>query len=114
MSSATIRAYSAKLCIVEFGYSPGQKDTIKALAGAEFDGQRWTVPILHLPTLKTIFTKLTVDPAVINAYHALLQRMVADLDGFKKQKGVKGILKKHSVGIAAMQAKRSQLALNLG
>lgn len=114
MIKATIRAYRDKLCIVEFGYNPGQKDAIKALAGAEFDGERWIVPVMHLPTLKTIFAKLTVEPAVVEAYHRLLQRMVDDLDGFKKQKGVKDILKKHSVGIAAMQAKRAQMALKLG
>lgn len=113
MSSATIRFYSAKLCIVEFGYNPAQKDIIKALAGADFDGQQWTVPVMHLPTLKTIFTKLTVEPAVISAYHHLLWRMMADLKGFERQKGVKGILKKHAIGIAAMQAKQSQMALNL-
>lgn len=113
MSSATIRTYSDKLCVVEFTYSARQKDAIKALAGAEFDGEQWIVPVMHLPTLKTIFTKLTVEPAVVEAYHALLQRMVADLDGFKKEKGVKGILKKNAVGITAMQAKQSQLALTL-
>lgn len=114
VSSATIRFYSTKLCIVEFGYNPAQKDIIKALAGADFDGQRWTVPVMHLPTLKTLFATLAVEPAVVDAYHNLLRQMIADLKGFERKKGIKALLNKHAVGIAAMKARQSQLSLTLG
>lgn len=113
MTHATISAYTATLCIVEFGYSELAKSVVKSLPGAEYADKQWIVPILHLPTLKTIFTKLTVEQAVIDAYHRLLRRMVANMKGHERDKGVKGLLDKHALGIAAMQAKEAQLALRL-
>lgn len=113
MTAAVIRAHSAKLCRVEFAYSESAKDKLKALAGVEFDGQQWTAPVMHLPEMKGIFTKLTVEPAVIEAYYALLQRMVQDLKGHERKKEVKALLSKHAVGITAMQAKSAQMALML-
>lgn len=110
MTHATIKAHTAKLCIVEFAYDVATKDAVKALAGVEFDG-RWIVPVMHLPTLKGVFDKLTVEPAVVDAYYVLLRRMVADMKGHERKKGVKALLEKHAVGIAAMQAKSEQMEL---
>lgn len=112
MTHATIRVHTDKLCIVEFAYDEAAKNTLKALAGVEFDGC-WIVPILHLPTLKTIFAKLTVEPAVVDAYYVLLRRMIADMKGHERKKSVKALLEKHAVGIAAMQAKSAQMGLGL-
>lgn len=113
MTSATVKALSSKLCIIEFAYSASAKNAVKELAGATFDGEQWTVPVMHLPTLKNIFTKLTVDPVVVEAYHELLRRMVNDLQGHEHKKDAKALLSKHAVGIVAMQAKYAQMVLQL-
>lgn len=111
MTHATITAHTPTVCVVEFAFNEQAKNTVKALPGTSYDGSTWFVPIMHLPTLKGVFDKLTVEPAVVDAYYALLRRMVADFKGHECKKGVKALLEKHAVGIAAMQAKGMQMEL---
>lgn len=113
MTHATITLHSRLHCIVEFAYDDAVKEAVKTLPGTSFDGKRWIVAIMHLPTLKSIFTKLTVEPEVVAAYHRLLERMLDDLRGHERDKGIKALLEKHAVGIAAMRAKDAQLELTL-
>lgn len=108
MTHATITAHTSTLCIVEFAYSKRVKDAVKALPGSIFDGTTWRVAIMHLPTLKGIFTSMDVEPAVIVAYHDLVKRMLCDLLGSEHRKGELGkhiaeIYATHANGIAAVQ-----------
>lgn len=107
MTHATITQNTAILCTVAFDYDETAKEQVKALAGASFDGQVWTVPIMHLPTLKTIFDRLTVAPEVVSAYHELLKRLLSDFASSEHRKGALGnhiteLKSLHAVGIAAV------------
>lgn len=104
MTHATITAHSHLHCVVEFAFNEQAKNTVKALPGSNFNGDCWLVGIMHLPTLKGIFTKLDVDSAVIVAYHDLLKRMLCDLMGHEDDKAVRELLTKHANGIAAVRA----------
>lgn len=108
MTHATITPHTAILCKVAFDYAESTKEHVKALAGANFDGHNWIVPILHLPILKLIFSTMTVAPEVVKAYHELLKRMLDDLDSSSHRKGalgqhIKDLMERHAVGIAAVR-----------
>lgn len=81
MTHARITPAGPGLCAVDFAYDDAAKNAVKALPGAEFTGSKWKVPTLHLPTLKGVFTTLTVEPAVISEYYATLRRMLEDFAG---------------------------------
>jgi hypothetical protein len=106
MTHAHVTPNTPILCTVEFDYSPQIKDAVKELAGSNYANSLWTLPIMHLPTLKTIFATLTVDPAVVTAYHALLRKMLRQLEGQHRKgamgKAIADLLDKHAVGIAAV------------
>lgn len=106
---ATISPINAILCAVAFDYDETAKDAVKHLAGTSYAGGAWRVPILHLPTLKTIFGTMTVDPAVVGAYHELLRRMLDDLASSAHRKGNLGahiteLMERHAIGIAHIKA----------
>jgi hypothetical protein len=107
MTHAHVTPNTPILCTVEFDYSPQIKDAVKELAGSNYANSLWTLPIMHLPTLKTIFATLTVDPAVVTAYHALLRKMLRQLEGQHRKgalgKAIADLLDKHAVGIAAIK-----------
>jgi len=107
MTHATITPHTAILCNVAFDYDESSKEKVKALAGATYTAGLWTVPILHLPVLKLIFSTMTVAPEVVSAYHALLKRMLTDLAGSEHRKGAIGnhiieLKSLHAVGITAV------------
>lgn len=115
MTHATITPHTAILCNVAFDYDEVSKEAVKALAGATFDdiGKVWTVPILHLPVLKLIFSTMTVAPEVVADYHALLKRMLCDALADHKRlmerelaDGEGGVIpstmQRHAVGISAV------------
>ena len=109
MTHATITPHTAILCNVAFDYDEVSKEAVKALAGATFDdiGKVWTVPILHLPVLKLIFSTMTVAPEVVADYHALLKRMLSDFAGSEHRKGALGnhiseLKSLHAIGITAV------------
>lgn len=81
MTHARILPAGPGLCLVDFAFNEAAKNAVKALPGAEFTGGKWVVPTLSLPALKAIFATLTVEPAVIQAYHSLLRRMLEDFAG---------------------------------
>lgn len=108
MTHVTITPSTAILCNVAFDYDDTTKEHVKALAGASFNGQVWTVPIMHLPTLKLIFSTMAVAPEVVKAYHELLKQMLSDLAGSEHRKGALGqhiaeLQQCHGVGIAAVR-----------
>jgi hypothetical protein len=107
MTHATITPNTPILCTVEFPYDEATKNIVKELAGATYANSLWTLPIMHLPTLKGIFATLTVDPAVVTAYHALLRKMLRQLEGQHRKgalgKAIADLLDKHAVGIAAIK-----------
>lgn len=78
------------------------KDAVKALPGAEYIGGAWIVSVLALPTLKAIFDTMTVEPAVVAAYHDALRRMCDQLlpSGSHAE-----LMSLHANGIAAIKAK---------
>lgn len=79
MTHATIRPAARDGRItVDFAYDERANAAVKALPGADFDGQIWTVPTMSLPALKSIFTTLTVDPAVLSDYYQRLRTMLED------------------------------------
>ena len=108
MTHATITPNTAILCKVAFDYAESTKEHVKALAGANYQAGQWIVPIMHLPTLKLIFSTMTVAPEVVSAYHALLKRMLTDLDSISHRKGKLGehiaeLQQCHAVGISAVR-----------
>lgn len=78
MTHATVKTSAPGLCTVAFAYDAEAVAAVKALPGAEYDGAAWKVAVLSLPALKSIFTALTVDPAVLADYHSRLRRMLED------------------------------------
>lgn len=107
MTHATITPHTAILCNVAFDYDEPSKEAVKSLAGATYTAGLWIVPIMHLPTLKTIFGRLTVAPEVVSAYHDLLRRMQTDFAGSEHRKGALGnhiteLKNLHAVGIAVV------------
>jgi hypothetical protein len=109
MTHATISRHDAICCAVRCDIAA--KDSVKALAGATFDGdsKAWIVPTMHLPTLKGIFDSMTVAPEVISAYHELLRRMLCDTMTSAGRKGELGrhlaeLHERHAVGIAHVMA----------
>lgn len=109
MTHATITRHDAICCAVRCAIAA--KDGVKALAGATFDGDNkaWIVPTMHLPTLKGIFSTMTVAPEVISAYHELLRRMLCDTMTSTGRKGELGrhlteLHEKHANGIAHVMA----------
>lgn len=110
MTHATITPHDRHCAVTMTGYSPAHKDAVKALAGAEYVGDAWIVSVLHLPTLKGIFDTMTVEPAVVAAYHEALRRMCDDLLPHAHRKGNLGqhiaeLMSLHANGIAAIKAK---------
>lgn len=108
MTHATITPNTAILCNVAFDYAESTKEQVKALAGANYQAGQWIVPIMHLPTLKLIFSTMTVAPEVVSAYHELLKRMLNDFAGSEHRKGALGqhiaeLQQRHAVGIAAVR-----------
>lgn len=59
MTHVTITPSTAILCNIAFDYDESTKEQVKALAGANYQAGQWIVPILHLPTLKLIFSTMT-------------------------------------------------------
>lgn len=107
MTRATITPNTDVLCNVAFDYEESSKEAVKALAGTTYTAGLWTVPILHLPTLKAIFSTMTVAPEVVSAYHDLLRRMLTDFAGSEHRKGklsdhIAELKNLHAVGIAAV------------
>jgi len=109
MTHATITRHDAICCAVRCAIAA--KDGVKALAGATFDGDNkaWIVPTMHLPTLKGIFSTMTVAPEVISAYHELLRRMLCDTMTSTGRKGAIGqhlaeLRTLHANGIAHVMA----------
>lgn len=98
---ATISYHDAVCCAVAFAYDAATKDAVKALPGADFDGHAWLVPILHLPTLKSMFDTMTVAPEVVAAYQSLLRRMLCDFCGHKMPKA---LAEKHATVIERITA----------
>lgn len=81
MTHARVTPADPGLCVVDFAYDAPTVAAVKALPGAEFTGSKWQVPTLSLPSLKPIFTTLTVDPAVLADYYRLLRAMLEDFAG---------------------------------
>lgn len=104
MTHATITAHTSTVAVIEFAYSVATKDAVKSLPGSQYADGVWLVAIMHLPTLKTLFSSLDVEPAVVVAYHDLLKRMMCDLAGHEHCKAAKELTAKHANGIAAIVA----------
>lgn len=110
MTHATITPHDRHCAVTMTGYSPAHKEAVKALAGAEYVGGAWIVSVMALPTLKAIFDTMTVDPAVVAAYHDALRRMCDQLLPSAHRKGNLGqhiaeLMSLHANGIAAIKAK---------
>lgn len=91
-------------------YNARLKDEVKALAGAIYENGAWLLSPMHLSRLKPLFSRMTVEPAVVEAYHAALCRMMDDLSGSLHRKGALGqhiaeVMELHAAGIAAIRAK---------
>jgi hypothetical protein len=113
MTHATITPHGRHCAVTMTGYSPAHKEAVKALAGAEYIGGAWVVSVLALPTLKGIFDTMTVEPAVVAAYHQAIRRMCDQLLPSAHRKGNKGqhiaeLMSLHANGIAAIKAKGYQ------
>lgn len=108
MTHATITPHDHHCAVTMTGYDLAHKEAVKALAGAEYIGGAWVVSVLHLPTLKAIFDTMTVDPAVVAAYHEALRRMCDQLLPSAHRKGALGqhiaeLMSLHANGIAAIR-----------
>lgn len=84
------------------------KDEIKALPGATYADGAWLLSPVSLPALKAICGQMTVEPAVVAAYHAALRKLCDDLYPCRYHGGAMGraigeILHQHANGIAAIQ-----------
>lgn len=107
MTHATITPHGRHCAVTMTGYDLAHKEAVKALPGAEYIGGAWVVSVLHLPTLKAIFDTMTVEPAVVAAYHAALRRMCDDLLPHTHRRGNLGqhiaeLMSLHANGIAAI------------
>lgn len=108
MTHATITPHGRHCAVTMTGYDLAQKEAVKALAGAEYGGGAWIVSVLHLPTLKAIFDTMTVDPAVVAAYHDALRQMLDQLLPSAHRQGALGqhiaeLMRLHANGIAAIK-----------
>jgi hypothetical protein len=82
MTTATITHVDSNTMALRMDNFDGKrKDEIKAMAGAAYDNGAWLLSPMHLPRLKPLFSRMTVAPEVIAAYHAALRRMMDDLSG---------------------------------
>ncbi len=108
MTHATITPHGRHCAVTMTGYDLAHKEAVKALAGAEYIGGAWVVSVLHLPTLKAIFDTMTVEPAVVAAYHKALRKMCDELLPSAHRKGALGqhiaeLMRLHANGIAAIK-----------
>lgn len=110
MTHATIISHGKHCAVTMTDYDLAHKEAVKALPGAEYISGAWIVSVLHLPTLKAIFDTMTVEPAVVAAYHEALRRMCDQLLPHTHRKGNLGqhiaeLMRLHANGIAAIKAK---------